>query len=79
MKIFENEEDVNVCKIWDEIKEDGREEGRKDGRAEEIICFGIEEGWSKEKILSRLQTRLSIESERAEEYYNLYSNKMVTV
>jgi hypothetical protein len=75
MDKFEKEEDIDVCKIWDEIKE----EGRVDGRVEEIISLGMEEGWSKERILNRLQNRLGIKAEQAEEYYKMYMQEMVTV
>ena len=33
-KINEKEEEINMCKALDDLKEEGREEGRKEGRKE---------------------------------------------
>ena len=53
-----------------------RQEGRKEGRLEGIqalVLDYIEEGFSREKIISKLQKRFSLSKEQAEQYYNQFS------
>lgn len=54
-----------------EGRKKGHAKGRKEGRAEEIIEIGFDLGWPEQKILSRLQDRLGISSEKAAEYLAL--------
>jgi hypothetical protein len=68
---YEKEEDATVCKLWDEVREDGR--------AEEIVSMGVDFGLSKEEIVARLQKKLQIELQQAEEYYNMYSEEYATI
>jgi hypothetical protein len=44
------------------------EETRTEGRAEEIIAMGCEFGLSESDILSKLQEKLNISSQKAQEY-----------
>ncbi len=50
---------------------------REEGRAEEIIDFGYECGISEEDILQRLQKRLNISLQKAQEYLQAYGKQMV--
>lgn len=68
--------------IKDEAREEGlaegREQGREEGRAEGIrimILDNLEEGKSKEQIISKLIKRFSLSSEEAEKYFKKYSIK----
>lgn len=61
---------VNMCQALLEIKEEGREEGIC-----ALICDYMEEGFSKDKILSKLQNRFFVSEEKAEYYFEKYSAK----
>ena len=50
------------------IREEGRKEGRKEG-IQALILDYLEEGFPKEKIISKLQKRFSLTKEQAEEYF----------
>jgi predicted solute-binding protein len=52
--------DVDMCTVF--------EETRTEGRAEEIIAMGDEFGLSESDILSKLQEKLNISSQKAQEY-----------
>lgn len=52
---------------WEEIAY-ARQNGREEGRAEEIIASGFEFRLSKPEILKRLQNKLNISIEKAQEY-----------
>ena len=55
-----------------EGREEGRVEGRSEGRAEEIIETGYEFGLSEQDILERLQKKLSIPLQKAQEYLLMF-------
>ena len=60
-----------------EGREEGREEGRSEGRAEEIIETGYEFGLSEQDILERLQKKLSISLQKAQEYLLMFGKQTV--
>ena len=83
-------QEVNVmCNLSQGIKEagiaegraegrtEGRKEGRTEGRAEEIIETGYEFGLSEKDILERLQKKLSISLQKAQEYLVMFGKQMV--
>ena len=49
------------------------EETRTEGRAEEIIETGHEFGLSEEEILTRLQKKLDVSLQKAQEYFKMFS------
>ena len=49
-----------------------RQEGRLEG-IQALVLDYIEEGFSREKIISKLQKRFSLSKEQAEQYYNQFS------
>lgn len=56
---------------------EGREEGRKEGREEGIqamITDYLEEDFSKEKILSKLEKRFGLTKAQAEQYFQRFAN-----
>lgn len=56
-------------KIGQEI---GEEIGKKIGEAKQIVEIGNEIGWSADVILQRMQTKLDISQNQAEEYFRIY-------
>ena len=60
-----------------EGREEGRVEGRSEGRAEEIIETGYEFGLSEQDILERLQKKLSISLQKAQEYLLMFGKRTV--
>lgn len=52
-------------------------EGRAEGRAEGIIEAGFELGLSEHDILERLQDRLNIPMQKAQEYFNMFGKQPV--
>jgi predicted transposase YdaD len=77
---IEQEVDV-MCNLSQGIKEagiaEGRVEGRSEGRAEEIIETGYEFGLSEQDILERLQKKLSISLQKAQEYLLMFGKRTV--
>ncbi len=77
---IEQEVDV-MCNLSQGIKEagiaEGRVEGREEGRAEEIIETGYEFRLSEQDILERLQKKLSISLQKAQEYLLMFGKRMV--
>ena len=77
---IEQEVDV-MCNLSQGIKEagiaEGRVEGRSEGRAEEIIETGYEFGLSEQDILERLQKKLSISLQKAQEYLLMFGKQTV--
>lgn len=56
----------------------GEKRGEKKGRAKEIIETGYEFKLSKEDTLQRLQNKLSISLEKAQEYVRIYDEQMIS-
>ena len=65
--------DGTMCKLFDEI----REEGRLEGEARGIIESGIEFGISENDILERLQKKLNITLQVAQEYFQMFVKEPV--
>lgn len=53
------------------------EETRKEGEAKAIIELGFEFGLSEEEILDRLQKKLNISLQKAQEYFSMFAKKKV--
>jgi predicted transposase YdaD len=82
---FEKEENVAMCKLWDEVREDGFIEGEAlgeargeargetNGEAKGIVRMGEEFGLSKEQIIEKIAGNLNIEVAAAEKYYEMFS------
>ncbi len=76
-----------MCTLFEEIAEEGRIEGRIEGRKEgrlegqmegramEIIETGIELELRKLDILERLQKKLEISLQKAEEYFKMFDRR----
>ena len=63
---------VDMCTVFEETRFEGRLEGKLEGRAEEIIETGHEFGISEEEILTRLQKKLDVSLQKAQEYFKMF-------
>ena len=61
-----------MCEVLDNAISKGRIEGKIEGRSEEIIESGLEFGLSESDILERLQRKLSVPQQKAQEYLDRY-------
>ena len=68
--------DADMCTVFEETRKEGVIEGVAQGitqgRAEEIIETGYEFGLSEADILTRLQKKLNISSQKAQEYLSMF-------
>ena len=69
--------DGRMCTLFDEIRVEGQAEGRAEGRAEEIIETGFEFGLSENDIVERLQNKLNISLQMAQEYLTRFGKQTV--
>ena len=71
----------NMCLAVEEMKRDwkaeGRAEGKAEGEAKGIIEIGIEFGLSEKDILSRLQNKLDVSLQAAQEYLRMFGKMTV--
>ena len=67
--MLEKEADADMCTVF--------EETRKEGEAKAIIELGFEFGLSEEEILDRLQKKLNISLQKAQEYFSMFAMKKV--
>lgn len=67
--------EFDMCKAFEDMKEEGRQEGKIEGRAEEIVESGYEFGLPENKILERLQNKLDISLEEAKEYFGMFKKQ----
>ena len=63
--------DADMCTVFEETWK----EGEIQGRAQEIVETGIEFGFSDDDILTRLQKKLNITLQKAQEYLSTYGQK----
>ena len=72
-----------MSKLWDEVRQEGRMEGRAEGRAEgkaeEIVSMGEEFQLPREAILKRLQEKLGVGIQQAEEYFKRFAKGTAAV
>ena len=64
-----------MCTVFEETWKEGVTEGEIQGRAQEIVETGIEFGFSDDDILTRLQKKLNITLQKAQEYLSTYGQK----
>ena len=57
--------------------EEGKAKGKAEGRAEEIVEAGYEFGLSERDILERLQKKLNISLQKAQEYLQIYGKQTI--
>jgi len=61
--------DVTMCTLFDEIE--------KEGKAEGIIETAIDLGLAKDDILQRLQNKLDVSLQKAQEYFEMFGKQTV--
>lgn len=78
-----------MCTLFDEIakenerkgriegRKEGKAEGKVEGKAEEIVETGFEFGLSQAVILERLQKKLNISLQKAEEYFYKFQKQKI--
>ena len=76
-----SKEDEEMCEALRKIMSDELEEreniGRTEGRIEGIIETGIEIGLSEEDILGKLQKKLDVSLQKAQEYLHMFGKQTV--
>lgn len=65
--MLEKESDADMCTVFEEI--------RREGEAKGIIELGFEIGLTEDAIIKRLQDKLNITLEKAQEYFAIYLNE----
>ena len=75
--MLEKEGDADMCTVFEETRREGIAEGKAEGKAEEIVETGFEFGLSEEDILTRLQKKLNISLQKAQEYLSMYGKQSV--
>lgn len=61
--------EITMCTLFDEIA--------KDGKAEGIIETGLDFGLSEEEILQRLQSKLNLSLQKAQEYFEMFGKQTI--
>ncbi len=77
--------DVDMCTLFDEIAREnekkgrieGKAEGKAEGEAKGIIEIGTEFGLSDNDILERLQSKLKVSIQKAQEYLEMFGKQTV--
>lgn len=68
---------MTLAMLKQENYEKGKEEGRAEGRARGIIETGLDFGLSEDELLTRLQNKLKISYEMAQEYLEKFGKQTV--
>ena len=69
--------EMNMCSLFDEIAKENEIKGEARGRAKEIVETGYEFDFSEGDILARLQRKLDISLQQAQEYLNMFKKQAV--
>ena len=69
--------DGRMCTLFDTIAKESEFRGKSDGKAEEIIETGYEFGLSENDILERLQRKLNVSLQKAQEYFNMFAKQTI--
>lgn len=69
--------DGSMCTLFDEIAKESEDRGKEKGKAEEIVETGYEFGLSENDILDRLQNKLNVSLQMAQEYLKMFGKQTV--
>ena len=69
--------DVSVSTLFDEIAKEGEAKGKAEGKAEGIIETGYDFGLSENDILQRLQDKMKISLQQAQEYLEMFGKQTI--
>ncbi len=79
--VEKGEERYDMCKAFEDMRQEGidigMERGIREGKAEGIIETGIELGLTKDDIVQRLQNKLDVSLQKAQEYFEMFEKQMV--
>ena len=71
MEKYRDEEEVNMCKAFDDMMKDERDEGREEGIS--VLVTTLKEfGCSKDDVSFRLMTKMDLLDEQARAYVDKY-------
>ena len=71
------EGDGRMCTVFDEIAKESEAKGRREGEAKGIIEIGFEFGLSESDVLSRLQKKLDVSLQMAQEYLRMFEKQTI--
>lgn len=71
------EGDVDMCTLFEEIAREHEMKGKAEGKAEGIIETGYDFGLSENDILDRLQDKMKISFQQAQEYLKMFGKQTV--
>ncbi len=78
--LIQRKGDADMCRVFEETRKEGiaqgLAEGEKIGEAKGIIETGYEFGLSKDDILERLQNKLNISVQKAQEYMSMFGKQI---
>lgn len=66
-----------MCTLFEEIAMENEKKGKAEGKAEGIIETGLDVGLSEQDILERLQDKMGIPLQKAQEYFMKFGKQMV--
>ena len=69
--------DGRMCTLFEEIALENEKKGKAEGKAEGIIETGLDVGLSEQDILERLQKKLDISLQKAQEYVSRFGKRTV--
>ena len=75
IKVSEEEEEIEMCKAIEDLIFESEARGRVEGEAKGMIEICLDMNFSKEDILKKLQDKLNISLQQAEEYFKIYGIK----
>lgn len=61
-----------MCTLFDEIAKEGKAEGKTEGEAKGIIETGLDLNLSEHDILERLQLKMNLPLQKAQEYFAMF-------
>ena len=64
-----------MCTVFEETRLEGVREGLIEGQARGIVELGLEFGLSKEDILKKLEDKLNISLQKAQEYLVMFGKQ----
>ena len=67
--------ETSMISVFQETWDEGEAHGLAEGKAETIVEMGYEFGLSEEDILTRLQNKLNIPLQKAEEYLKMFGRQ----
>ena len=75
IKISEEKEGIEMCQAIEELIAESEARGEARGKAEGMIEMCLEMNIPKKGIIKRLQDKLNISMQQADEYFRMYGTK----